>query len=194
MEKTVHFYFAYNSPYSFLASSRIEEELAPCGAELKYYPVYSPRRGGGPDVSPARFRYLLEDVGRFANAYGLRLNPGPFADTKKACLGFLFADGKGRRKPYHDGVYRARFLEAQDIGQEEVLADIAERGGLDRREFLEALRDPTYEAALEASNKDAEANDVFGFPFFIYERQKFWGNDRIEWLVQALEAERGGTR
>lgn len=67
---------------------------------------------------------------------------------------------------------------------EEVLAGIAERSGLDRQEFLAALQDARYEAALERSNKEAEADGVFGFPFFIYEGQKFWGNDRLEWLVQ----------
>src|SRR5206468_2287686 len=84
-----------------------------------------------------------------AEAYGLPLNPGPFADSKKACCGFFFAQEKGRGAAYHDGVYRARWLEAGDIGQEETLAEVAERAGLVRAEFLAALREPHYEAALE---------------------------------------------
>src|SRR5439155_497891 len=119
-KKSVRFYFAYNSPYSFLASSRIERELAPLGAEAEYKPVYSPRTGGAPDLNSPRFRYLFEDVLRFAEAYGLALNPGPFADSKQACCGFFFAREKGRGAAYHDGVYRARWLEAGDIGHEEV--------------------------------------------------------------------------
>ena len=112
---------------------------------------------------------------------------GPFADTKKACIGFLFANEKGKGKAYHDGVYAARWLEGKNIGDENVLAEIAEKAGLDRNEFLAALNDSRHEAALERSNKDGEADDVFGFPTFIYEGQKFWGNDRIEWLVRAIE-------
>ncbi len=38
--KRVRFYFAYNSPYSFLASTRIEETLAPLHVGLDYRPVY----------------------------------------------------------------------------------------------------------------------------------------------------------
>jgi len=186
-KKSVRFYFAYNSPYSFLASSRIERELAPLGAEAEYKPVYSPRTGGAPDLNSPRFRYLFEDVLRFAEAYGLALNPGPFADSKKACCGFFFAREKGRGAAYHDGVYRARWLEAGDIGQEETLAEVAERAGLDRAEFLAALREARYEAALERSNEDARAEGVFGFPFFIYEGKRFWGNDRIEWLVREIK-------
>jgi len=190
--KKMKFYFAYNSPYSFLANSRIEKEVAPLAADLEYKPIYSPRSGGGPDLNSPKLKYIFEDFRRFAEAYGLSLNPGPFADTRKACLGFFFAQEKGRGKAYHDGIYSARWLEGKDIGQEEVLAGIAERNGLSRQEFLVALQDARYEAALEESNKEAEADEVFGFPFFIYEGHKFWGNDRIEWLVR--EIKKAGSR
>ena len=185
-KKTVRFYFAYNSPYSFLASSRIERELAPLGAEVQYKPVYSPRTGGAPDLNSPRFRYIFEDVARFAEAYGIQMNPGPFADSRKACVGFCYATEKRRGREYHDGVFRARWLEAGDIGREETLAEVAGRAGLAREEFLAALQDGRYAAALERSNEDARADGVFGFPFFVYGGRRFWGNDRIEWLAREI--------
>jgi 2-hydroxychromene-2-carboxylate isomerase len=185
--KKVKFYFAYNSPYAFLANTRIEQELAPLGVSLAYHPVYSPRRGSGPDPNSPKLKYIFADVRRFAEAYGLRLNPGPFADSQKACWGFFFAQENGRRTAYHDGVYRARWLEGQDIGQEEVLAGIVESCGLGRQEFLAAVQEARYAAALNESNQAAEGDEVFGFPFFVYAGQKFWGNDRIEWLVRTIQ-------
>jgi 2-hydroxychromene-2-carboxylate isomerase/cation transport regulator ChaC len=187
-QRTVRFYFAYNSPYAFLANTRLTRELGPLGVTVAYKPVYSPRSGGGPDLSSPRIQYILEDARRFADAYGLRLNPGPFADSRRACLGFLFAQAEGRGLAYHDGVYAARFLEGRDIGEIETLAAIAERAGLRRAGFLAALDEPRWEAALSASNEDAKANGVFGFPFFLFRGQRFWGNDRIEWLVRAIQA------
>jgi 2-hydroxychromene-2-carboxylate isomerase len=68
-----------------------------------------------------------------------------------------------------------------------VLAEIAEHCGLSRVEFLAALHDARYEVALTQSNTDAETDGVFGFPFFVYAGQKFWGNDRVEWLVRAIQ-------
>ena len=185
--RKIRFYFAYNSPYSFLANTRVDEQLGPLGAELEYKPVYSPRTVGAPGPDRVRIQYLLEDVGRFAEAYGLTLHPGSMADTRNACLGFFFAQTKEKGNRYHDAVYRARFLEGRDIGQGETLAEIAEAAGLDRTEFLASLEDPRYAAALEASNKDATADEVFGFPFFIFDGKRFWGNDRIEWLVRELK-------
>jgi 2-hydroxychromene-2-carboxylate isomerase/cation transport regulator ChaC len=187
-QRTVRSYFAYNSPYAFLANTRLARELAPLGVTVESKPVYSPRSGGGPDPTSLRIKYLFEDVRRFADAYGLRLNPGPFADSRRACLGFLFAQAEGRGTAYHDGVYAARFLDGQDIGQPETLTAVAERAGLDRARFLAALDDPRWDAALTASNEDAKADGVFGFPFFLFQGQRFWGNDRIEWLARAIQA------
>ncbi len=187
-ERTVRFYFVYNSPYAFLANTRLERELASLGVTVEYKPVYSPRSGGGPDPNSPRIKYIFEDVRRFADAYGLRMNPGPFADTRRACLGFLFARSEGRGKVYHDGVYAARFLDAQDIGHPETLAAVAERAGLDRARFFAAFDDPQWSAALTASNEDAQADGVFGFPFFLFQGQRFWGNDRIEWLARAIQS------
>ena len=187
-DHAIRFYFAYNSPYAFLANTRLDRELGPLGVTIDPRPVYSPRTGGGPDPASPRIRYILEDVRRFAAAYGLRMNPGPFADTRLACLGYLVARAEGRGKAYHDGVYAARFMEARDIGQKDVLAAIAERTGLDRARFPALLEDTRWEAELAASNEAAQADGVFGFPFFVFRGQHFWGNDRIEWLAKAIRA------
>ncbi len=188
----VTFYFAYNSPYAFLASTRIEAALAGLGPTLDYKPLYSPRTGGGtPDFTSPRMQYLLEDVRRFAAAYQLELAPGPFADTGQACRGFLFADDAGAGLAYHDLVYRARWLEREDIGDAETLIAIADRCGLDRGAFCDAIGDTgrCAETLLEI-RAEAEADGAFGVPFFIYQGQKFWGNDRIEWLVRAIRGDR----
>ncbi len=190
---TLKFYFAYNSPYSFLGNTRIEKAVKPFDLEIERSPIYSPRGGGGggPDLTAPKFKYLFKDLERFADLYDLKLNPGPFADTGKACRGFFFAREKRCEKAYHDAVYSARWLEGKDIGDEAVLGDIAEKCGLDRKEFLAALDLSKYSAALDASNKAGESDEVFGFPTFIIEGEKFWGNDRIELLVRHLEKTRG---
>ncbi len=180
------FYFAYNSPYSFLANTRIERVLARFTPEIEYRPVYSPRSAGAPAAAPERLRYMFEDVQRFADEYGVKLAPGPLADTRKACLSFFFAGEQGRGKPFHDAVYSCRFLEGGDIGQEATLAEIGRRVGLDPDALVACLQEDRYADALDASNREAESDGVFGFPFFIYECQRFWGNDRIEWLERTI--------
>jgi 2-hydroxychromene-2-carboxylate isomerase len=186
-DRIVNFYFAFNSPYSFLADSRIERELAPFNLELRAKPVYSPRTGGAPDPNSPKLRYLSEDVRRFADAYGLKLNPGPFADSRNACIGFLFAQDRGVGAAYRHAVFAARFLEAGNIGDQEVLAQVAEKCELKRGDFTAALQDRRYQDALDSCNKEAAADGAFGIPFFVIDGKKFWGNDRIEWLIRELQ-------
>jgi 2-hydroxychromene-2-carboxylate isomerase len=188
MADVVRFYFAYLSPYAFLANTRIERMLAPFGATIEYKPVYQPISAAAMEEyrQSSRFRYVVEDMMRFVDAYGIRLRPGAFGDTRRACLGFLHADACGLGKAYHARVYDAGFLEEADIGRDETLVRIAEQVGLDRAEFLAALDDPATAAALEQSNRDAAADGAFGVPFFVWRGKRFWGNDRLEWLVGAI--------
>ena len=192
-ENQVKFYFAYNSPYAFLANTRIAKELEPLGATIKYKPVYQPRTGsGGPDISSPRMKYIFEDIARFADAYCLDLNMGPFSDTGKACRGFLFAEGAGKGKPYHERIYQALWLEGKDLGDDQTLIAIADECGLNDDAFLEGIKEGSpYALELDRSNAEAEADGVFGFPFFVYNGHKFWGNDRIEWLVREIRTESG---
>lgn len=185
--KQVRFYFAYNSPYGFLANTRLARELAPFDVDLVHKPVWSPRTGGGPDPNSPRIRYIFEDVGRFAEAYGITPKPGPFADSRRACLGLFWAQAHGDGPAYHDAIYRARWLEGGDIGQDATLAGAADAAGLSGPAMLAALDDPQWAHALEQSNADAQADGVFGFPFFVVDGKHFWGNDRIEWLVRELQ-------
>ena len=38
---------------------------------------------------------------------------------------------------------------------------------------------------------EALTDTIFGVPFFVYRNQKFWGNDRLEWLLRAIFDDNG---
>lgn len=71
--------------------------------------------------------------------------PRPY--TRLAFEGWFFAQDHGKGDEYADLVYRAYFIDEQDIGQIPVLASLAERVGLDPAEFTAALESGTYTAA-----------------------------------------------
>ncbi|MEE8150983.1 MAG: hypothetical protein V3T43_04625, partial [Nitrosomonadaceae bacterium] len=56
-QQSVDFYFAYLSPYSFLANTSIESVLAPLGISINYLPVAHMGPEDGPNFSPERYRY-----------------------------------------------------------------------------------------------------------------------------------------
>lgn len=68
--------------------------------------------------------------------------PRPY--TRLAFEGYFFASEHGLGDVYSDQVYRAYFIDEKDIGELDVLAELAESIGLDSGKFKEALLSGTY--------------------------------------------------
>ena len=78
-----------------------------------------------------------------------RVIPRPY--TRLAFEGWFYACEFGRGEEYSDAVYRAYFLEEQDIGEISVLTALAKKVGLDPDGFAEALRNGVYTAEERSS-------------------------------------------
>jgi len=188
----VKFYFSFRSPYSWLAFTRIEKELTDLPVRLDYIPIFPPSQAGLSDrlnPPPEKIRYIRGDVSRFAALYGLPLRAPKQIDTdwSKPHRGFLFAQRKGKGREYGLRVYGARFSEGRDVGDQGLLGEIALACGLDQEEFLRSMSSLRYSAQLGKCFAQAGVHRVFGVPMFIYQRQMFWGNDRIDWLVREVK-------
>jgi 2-hydroxychromene-2-carboxylate isomerase len=88
-----------------------------------------------------------------------------------------------RNYQYEDA---ARWAEGHDIADRAVLGDCARDAGLSRDDFLKGLDDEHYRNALWARALAGLEEGVFGVPFFVVDGERFWGNDRLEFLLDAL--------
>lgn len=68
--------------------------------------------------------------------------PRPY--TRLAFEGYFYAQEQGRGEVYSDKVYRAYFTDEKDIGDMDVLCELAGESGLDREDFRQALIDGLY--------------------------------------------------
>lgn len=191
MSEPLTVYFSFRSPYSWLALHRLDRLGARLGAELRMIPVYA-RAGSGfndPAASHARLRYLIEDVGRMASAYGLTLRLPPSVDLRWEVphAAFTWAQEQGRGLAFALAASAARFGRGRDLGDVAVLEEVSAIVGLDPARVVEAARDPARHAQVEAGITSAMQAGVFGVPFFVYEGHHFWGNDRIEWLMREID-------
>lgn len=75
--------------------------------------------------------------------------PRPY--TRLAFEGWFYACDHGCGDRYNDAVYRAYFIDEQDIGEISVLAQLAARVGLDADDFAAALCAGTYTAQEKAA-------------------------------------------
>jgi len=194
MNAAPRLFFHLRSPYSWLAVERLMEEDIPVDAyPMAGIPSSMTSQGGNPD----RLSYIGEDVTRIAKAHGLSVAwPKPFdCEWVRPCAAFLYVKETiaGGGDPatrealvFLHALYRARFMRGQDLGQAEIVAQAAGALSLDAGAVAAAMDDPLYQTKVEAAAVLAREAKVCGVPFFTYAGQRFWGQDRIDWLKRAM--------
>ena len=70
--------------------------------------------------------------------------PRPY--TRLAFEGYFYAKEQGKGEEYADKVYQAYFIDEKDIGEPDVLCELAADTGLDKEDFRQALEDGIYSA------------------------------------------------
>ena len=73
-------------------------------------------------------------------------------------------------------------------GLTDAIETIAQLVGLDKTSLVAAADSADNLEKLNASAQDAEKMNVIGVPTLVIEDQIFWGNDRLDFVREELEA------
>lgn len=87
--------------------------------------------------------------------------------SRSAFEAAAFAAAQGRFDAMHEALFRAFFEEGRDIGQAEVLCDIAAEAGLDRAGLRAALAEGRHTAAVLDDQKLALSLGIAGVPIMV---------------------------
>ena len=179
----VEIYFNFRSPYCYLASKRLFEIFDDYHATLVWKPLGGWSGRSAPERAKVKMPIVRQDVKRHARLMGIPFNPPPVTtDPTKAGAGSLLAEREGLLMPYTVEVMRREWAEGRDIGDMDVLLDVARGVGLDPDAFSIAVADADNLAVLEANWNEAQDKGAFGVPTFIIGDDIFWGNDRIDFV------------
>ncbi len=198
MPKRIDYYFTLISPWTYLGSARFEDMARRHGAEIRVLPVdygrIFPVSGGLPLAKRAKQRrdYRLVELARWRayRAVPLNMHPAHFPTDVRLASGVVIAarsSGQDALKLAH-AMMRAVWVEERDLADRATLVDIAKACGLDGASLLAAAERPEADAAFEADTTEAIERGVFGAPAYLYDGEMFWGQDRLEFLDQALAA------
>jgi 2-hydroxychromene-2-carboxylate isomerase len=186
--KELKMYSDYKSPFAYLAfdpAFALQERFA---VRVRWIPfqLRIKDRGQRSVYSEYKAKYSYLDARRWAKPRGILIRaPQKIYDTAPALTGGLFAESKGLLLEYSRKAYELFFrreFEADD--PEAVAALLATLGlsGAEYREYLVGEGSRAYAAAQD----EAAADNVFGVPMFFFEREPFWGHDRMPILEQRL--------
>lgn len=195
----IDYYFATISPFTYLAGDRLEKIAAARGAEITYKPLdimqLFERTGGLPPAKrhPSRIEYRMQELPRWAEHQKMPLNPKPahfpvnMAPSSYAVIAAQNAGG-GNVGALVQGFLQAVWAEERNISDDAVIRDILQAHGFDPDLCDKGLLTgaETYGRNLE----EAVAAGVFGAPFYVVREtdQRFWGQDRLDFLDRHLEA------
>jgi 2-hydroxychromene-2-carboxylate isomerase len=188
---TLEFFYDFVSPYSYLASTRVEAIAARTGATLRWRPfllggVFKATGNHAPIEIPAKGRHMWLDLERWARRLEVGLKrPEPFPFASILALRSAFAaEAAGKLVQFTHAVYRAAWVEGRDVANPEVLAAVATEAGLDGAALVAAA--PGYKEALMKQTQAAIDRGAFGAPSCFVGEELFMGNDRLDFVEEAL--------
>ena len=194
--KRLEYFFDFGSPTSYLAWTQLPRLVAETGAELVWRPmllggVFKATGNASPVSVPAKGRWMGEDIARWARRYAVpfRFNPHFPINTLTLMRG---AAGLQMRAPesfdrYCTAVSKAMWQEAANLGDAAVLAATLAAAGFDVEAFTSMVADPEVKASLAATTDEAVARGVFGAPTFFVGETMFFGQDRLDFVREALQ-------
>jgi 2-hydroxychromene-2-carboxylate isomerase len=196
--RTVQYYFAPQSPWTYLGHLRFWDVARKHGARIEVLPVdlggkVFPVSGGLPlgKRAPQRQAYRLLEMKRFSEHLHapMILQPKFFPvsgdDAARLIIAVERADGADAAMHITDAVLRAVWVEQRNIADEATLAALLAERELPSRRLDEAHSQAAAER-YEAHTQRAIDAGVFGAPSYVLDGEIFWGQDRLDFLDRKL--------
>jgi 2-hydroxychromene-2-carboxylate isomerase len=196
MAKRVEFFFDVGSPAAYLAWTQLPKIAAETGADVAYRPfllggVFQATGNRSPMECAPKGRYMQDDLQRFATRYAVpfRHNPHFPINTLALMRGAVGLQSRDPQKfkPYVDAVYRAIWVDAKNMNDPAVVAGVLQEAGIDAQQLLALTADPEVKERLKTVTQEAVTRGVFGAPTFFVGDTMYWGQDRLDFVKEALQ-------
>jgi 2-hydroxychromene-2-carboxylate isomerase len=195
-------YYSLSSPWAYLGGPKLQDIVRRHKVKLVLKPFdfqeIVPRTGGIPlrtRPEPRRTYHALE-LDRWRKYLGMPLNLEPRHYPK---------DGRpaGWNKPpgwmviaaqergldamlLSHALLRALWAEERNTADPKVRVQVAEENGLPGKELLAAETSAAVQSLYGRYSQEAENLGVFGAPTAVLNGERFWGQDRFDFLDRAL--------
>jgi 2-hydroxychromene-2-carboxylate isomerase len=144
----------------------------------------------GPLAIPAKREWYARDLDLWARRRGVRLVRSPFIPIRSLPLmrGSLLAAERNETSRYVDAVFDAIYVHQRNLSDMDVVEETLNGAGLDAQAYLQGIERTDIKEKLLRNTEQAVARGVFGVPSFFVRNELFFGQDRLEFVVEALQA------
>lgn len=190
MNQQIELFYDFRSPYSYLAFTQLLEMDVDIALRPMRILKLMEKVGNVPTTitCAAKGRYARLDLARWAQRYGLTLNPSNMRDNDgDACSRAVLAAGSpAEAAAITLALYRACWSEGKTLATpDDILAAIS-AAGLDPTPVTARIDAPDVAAHLDANTDEAAERGVFGSPTIFVGDMMFFGNDRLDFVREQL--------
>ena len=193
MARDLEFYFDYGSPNAYLAHIRLPAILERTSARLiprimLLGGVFQATGNASPAANKLKAPNGRRDLLRFVGKYRVpfRMNPHFPVNTLKLMRGAVVAEAEGFLDRYSDAVFAGMWRDGLDMSADEVITGVLRDAGLDPRLIAARMSEEAIKEKLKTYTAAAVARGVFGAPTFFVEDEMFFGQDRLDFVEDAL--------
>ena len=193
MARDLEFYFDYGSPNAYLAHIRLPAILERTSARLiprimLLGGVFQATGNASPAANKLKAPNGRRDLLRFVGKYRVpfRMNPHFPVNTLKLMRGAVVAEAEGFLDRYSDAVLAGMWRDGLDMSADEVITGVLRDAGLDPRLIAARMSEEAIKEKLKTYTAAAVARGVFGAPTFFVEDEMFFGQDRLDFVEDAL--------
>jgi 2-hydroxychromene-2-carboxylate isomerase len=200
MPRQIDYYFSLSSPWAYIGHKLFRDVVATYGLTVNHKPVVLvdlfSETGGLPLIKrhPVRQRYRMLELQRWRDKRGLnfRFQPKYVPLNARLADGLVVAALEAGHDP--DPFLRRAFAgvweQELNLADAETLVRLADDSGLPGKALVERSGSEEISQKYEQNRQEALAADVFGSPAYVLDGEVFWGQDRIELLMDALKSGR----
>lgn len=197
MSRTIDYYFAPQSPWTYLGHERFVALARATGCAVRVLPAdygaIFPVSGGLPlgKRAPQRQAYRLVELRRFSEALDLPMNlqprffPVAGDDAARLIIAVDLADGAEAALSLCGAVFRACWVQERDIASAQTLSELLAECALSADRLAQSQQ-PAVLQRYAAYTQQAIDAGVFGAPSYVVDGEIFWGQDRIDFLERKL--------
>jgi 2-hydroxychromene-2-carboxylate isomerase len=197
MPRQIEFYFDFVSPYSYLATTQFPRLKADTGAEIAYRPFrvleLMKLVGNRPTTVECKNKgtYAGADIQRWAARYRVPFKRNPNMrsfDHDLLRRVALVAIERAAGEAYVKAIYGAIWAGDANLAERSSLATVLNEAGLEGEALLKLADEARYGEQLDKATEAAAQRGVFGSPTFFVGDQMFFGNDRLDFVIEALKS------
>ncbi|RXJ71723.1 disulfide bond formation protein DsbA [Veronia nyctiphanis] len=188
--KAIQVYWSLRSPYSYIGLVRVRKLAEKYGVEVEIKPVL-PMVMRRMQVPPTKKFYIIKDVKREANRYGIEFGfiSDPLGAGVERCYAlYQFAKDQGKGNQYLEACARAAWAEGTDLSTNKGLKRVVESVELDWRGASTQVNDQRWRFWAQENLLELYSKGLWGVPSFSYGDTSVFGQDkliRIESIVQS---------